>query len=159
MEQKNWGIFWNDRLKHIKLTIVDIWVVYSTYTLTQTLVCIYVRGVKKVRFAIKSCSYYFSYNVSNAINVTVILQSRLTWQDINNRMFNQIICYWINDLQNQVPFRNFWARGSKWGCMTKNHCNAMAIVIRIWPNWLRKPKWSCYSVYMTFRTFTKLLVN
>ena len=27
--------------KHIKLTTVDIWVVYVTYTLTQTLKCIY----------------------------------------------------------------------------------------------------------------------
>ena len=31
---------WNDGPKHIKLTTVDIWVVYFTYTLTQTLVCI-----------------------------------------------------------------------------------------------------------------------
>ena len=28
--------------KHIKITTVDIWVVYFAYTLTQTLVCIYV---------------------------------------------------------------------------------------------------------------------
>ena len=28
--------------KHIKLTRVDIWVVYFTYTLTQALVCIHV---------------------------------------------------------------------------------------------------------------------
>ena len=36
-----WVIFLNDRPKHIKLTTVDIWVVYFIYTLTQTLVCIY----------------------------------------------------------------------------------------------------------------------
>ena len=42
--KKCWVIFWNDGPKHIKLTTVDIWVVYFTYTLTQTqtLVCIYV---------------------------------------------------------------------------------------------------------------------
>ena len=32
----------NDGPKNIKLTTVDIWVVYFTCTLTQTLVCIYV---------------------------------------------------------------------------------------------------------------------
>ena len=40
--KKWWVIFWNDRPKYIKLTTVDIWVVYFTYTLTQTFVCIYV---------------------------------------------------------------------------------------------------------------------
>ena len=40
--QKWCVIFWNDGSKLIKLTVVDIWVVYFTYTLTQTLVCIYV---------------------------------------------------------------------------------------------------------------------
>ena len=40
--KKWWVIFWNDGPKHIKLTIVDSWVVYFTYTLTQTLVYIYV---------------------------------------------------------------------------------------------------------------------
>ena len=39
--KKWWVIFWNDGPKHIKLTTVDIWVVYFTYTLTQTLVCTY----------------------------------------------------------------------------------------------------------------------
>ena len=41
--KKWWVIFWNGGPKHIKLTTVDIkfWVVYFTYTLTQTLVCIY----------------------------------------------------------------------------------------------------------------------
>ena len=34
-----WVIFWNDEPKHIKLTTVDIWAVYFTYTLTQTLLC------------------------------------------------------------------------------------------------------------------------
>ena len=38
--KKWWVIFWNDGPKHIKLTTVVIWVVYFTYTLTQTLVCI-----------------------------------------------------------------------------------------------------------------------
>ena len=37
-----WAIFWNDGPKHNKLTTVDIWVLYFTYTLKQTLVCIYV---------------------------------------------------------------------------------------------------------------------
>ena len=46
MEQKWWVIFGHDGPKHIKLTTVDIWVVYFTYTLTQTLVCIYVYTVK-----------------------------------------------------------------------------------------------------------------
>ena len=32
---------WWARPKHIKLTTIDIWVVYFIYTLTQTLVCIY----------------------------------------------------------------------------------------------------------------------
>ena len=36
------------------------------------------KGVKKVRSAIKLCSHYFSYNVSNYINVTGTLYSRLT---------------------------------------------------------------------------------
>ena len=37
--KKWWVIFWNDGPKHIKLTTVDIWVVYLIYTqsLTQTL--------------------------------------------------------------------------------------------------------------------------
>ena len=34
------GHFLNDGPKHIKLNTVDIGVVYFTYTLTQTLVCI-----------------------------------------------------------------------------------------------------------------------
>ena len=32
-----------------------------------------IKGVKKVLSAIKLCSYYFSHNVSNDINVTGIL--------------------------------------------------------------------------------------
>ena len=48
---------------------------------------------------------------------------------------NQIFCHRINDLQNPVPLKNFWGRGAKWGYMTNNHCYAMAIVIRIFPNW------------------------
>ena len=40
---KNGGSFLgNDGPKYIKLTTVDVWVVNFTYTLTQTLVCIYV---------------------------------------------------------------------------------------------------------------------
>ena len=42
IEQKWCVIFLDDGPKHIKLNTVDIWVVYFTYTLTQTLVCIYV---------------------------------------------------------------------------------------------------------------------
>ena len=68
---------------------------------------------------------------------------------INYGMYNQIFCHGINDLQIQVRFRKWWARGAKWGYMTKNHCNEMAIVTRIFPNWLRNPKWSCYSSYMS----------
>ena len=49
------------------------------------------------------------------------------------------------DLKNQVPLRNFRARGAKCRYITKNHCHAMAIVIRIVPTCLRNPKWSCYS--------------
>ena len=37
-----------------------------------------IKGVKKVRSAIKLHSHYFSYNVSNNIIVTGILLSRLT---------------------------------------------------------------------------------
>ena len=37
--KKWWLIFWNDGPKHIKLTTVDIWVVYFTYTLTH--ICIW----------------------------------------------------------------------------------------------------------------------
>ena len=48
MEQKWWVIFGHDGPKHIKLTTVDIWVVYFTYILTQTLVCIYVYTVKPI---------------------------------------------------------------------------------------------------------------
>ena len=83
------------------------------------------KGVKKVRSAIKLCSFYFSYNVSNNINVIGIFWSRLTWQEINNRMFYHIFCHEINDLQNQVPLGNFWARGAKWGYMTKNQIDVM----------------------------------
>ena len=37
-----------------------------------------VKGVKKVRSAIKLCSYYFRYYLSDDINVTGILQRRHT---------------------------------------------------------------------------------
>ena len=40
--KKWWVICWNEWPKHIKLSTVDIWVVNFTYTLTQTLVCIYI---------------------------------------------------------------------------------------------------------------------
>ena len=36
------GHFLKRWAKYIKLATVDIWVVYFTYTLTQTLVCIYI---------------------------------------------------------------------------------------------------------------------
>ena len=39
------------------------------FNLISTLVT-YLKGVKKVCSAIKLCSYYFSYNLSNGINVT-----------------------------------------------------------------------------------------
>ena len=52
--KKWWVIFWNDGPKHIKLTIVDIWVVYFTYTLTQTLVCIYVHWYFSIKYS-KTC--------------------------------------------------------------------------------------------------------
>ena len=64
-------------------------------------------------------------------------------------MFNQIFCHGINDLEDQEPLENVRARGAKWGYMTKNHCHVMAIVIRIFPNWLRSPKWSCNSSYVS----------
>ena len=64
-------------------------------------------------------------------------------------MFNQIFYHRINYLQNQVPLGNLWAQGANWGYMTKNHCHVMAIVIRIFPNWLRNTKWSCYSFYIS----------
>ena len=37
----------------------------------------YIKGVKKVHSAIKLCSYYFSYNVCNDINVTETHQTHL----------------------------------------------------------------------------------
>ena len=40
--------------------------------------CEILKGVKKVCSAIKLYSHYFSYNVSNYINVTGLLLSRLT---------------------------------------------------------------------------------
>ena len=40
---------------------------------SQVMGCIlYLKGVKKVRSAIKLCSYFFTYKVSNVINVTGI---------------------------------------------------------------------------------------
>ena len=104
------------------------------------------KGVKKVCSTIKLCSYYFSYYVSNDINVIGILSSQHTGQEINNWMFYQIFCHQIKYLQNQVPLRNFWAQGAKWGYMTKNPYHVLAIVIRIFSNWLSNPKWSCYSL-------------
>ena len=41
------------------------------------------------------------------------------------------------------------------GCMTKNHCHVMARVMRIFLNWLKKHKWSCYSSFTSLNTFTK----
>ena len=49
-------------------------------------------------------------------------------------MLNQMFYHRKNDLENQVPLGNFWARGTKWGYMTKNHCHSMTIEIRIFPN-------------------------
>ena len=72
---------------------------------------------------------------------------------INKGMNNQLFCHGINDLQNQVPRRNIWARWAKWGCMTKSHCHVMAIVIRIFPNWLRNGVVS--HLIQIFNTLTK----
>ena len=69
--------------------------------------------------------------------------------EINYGMINPLFCHGINDLQNQVPLGNFWARGAKWGCMTKNHChvNNGHKVMRVFSNLLRNTKWICYSSY------------
>ena len=56
-----------------------------------TLSFIDIKSVKKARSAIKLCSYDFSFNVSNDINVTRIHLSRLTLQEINNGVFNKIL--------------------------------------------------------------------
>ena len=58
----------------------------------------------------------------------------------NNRMFNQIFCYGINEFQNQVPLGNFQDRGAKWGYMIKNHCHVMTMVIKLFPYGLRNPR-------------------
>ena len=71
-------------------------------------------------------------------------------------MFNQIFCQRLNYLQNQVPLGFYWARGVKWGCMTKNPCHVLAIVIRIFSNCFRYPKWSCYPSYISLSMFTKM---
>ena len=34
------------------------------------------------------------------------------------------------------------------GCMVKDPCQVIAIVIRIFPSQLRNPKWSCHSSYI-----------
>ena len=92
--------------------LVHFWVIVQNIrnkyerTCSQTLTRD-IEGVKKVRSAIKVCSYFFSYNVSNDINVTVILYSLLTLQEINNGMFNKILCHVINDLQNQGSSKMF----------------------------------------------------
>ena len=51
-------------------------------------------------------------------------------------MLHQMFCLEKNDLQNQVPLGNVWARGAKSGYMTEKHCPAVAIVIKIFPNQL-----------------------
>ena len=55
--------------------------------------------------------------------------------DISTDNFNQKFGHGIND-QNQVHLGIFWARGAKWGYMTKNHSYVMAIVVRIFSKWL-----------------------
>ena len=35
--------------------------------------------------------------------------------------------------------------------MSKNNCYAMVIVQRIFPNWLKASKWSCYYSYIKFK--------
>ena len=67
--------------------------------------------------------------------------------DTFDRMINHLFSHGINEFQNQVPLGYFWARGTKWGCVTKNKCHVLVIVTRIFPNWLRDPKWCCYSSY------------
>ena len=52
-----------------------------------------IKGVKKVCSEVKTYSYYFSIYVSNDINVTRILKSRLTRFEINKGMFNQLFCH------------------------------------------------------------------
>ena len=59
--KKWWVIFRNDGSKHIKLTTVDIWLVYFTYTLTQTLVCIYTEQQKKRIFCIFGTVYILGF--------------------------------------------------------------------------------------------------
>ena len=111
-----------------------------------------IKGAKKVRSAIKLCSYYFSYYVSNDINVTGIRSSNScqhTWQEINNWTFIQIFCHRINYLQNQIPLGSFWAPGAKWRYITKNPCHLLAIVIRMFTIWSSDPKWNCYSSYIS----------
>ena len=57
-------------------------------------------------------------------------------------MINPLFCHGMNYLHNQVPLGIFLAQGAKWGCMTKNHCHVMAIVMRKFLNSLRNTKWS-----------------
>ena len=45
-----------------------------------------------------------------------------------------LFCHGINDLQNKLPLRSFWARGAKRVCMAKNNCHVMAILMRIFLN-------------------------
>ena len=67
-----------------------------------------VKGVKKVRSAIKLCSYYFSYNVSlrhkfhcNSLKSTNLLRNK------KNGMYNQIFCHGKMILKIKYPSEIF----------------------------------------------------
>ena len=71
-------------------------------------------------------------------------------------MTNPLLCHGVNYLQNQVPLENFWARGAKWGCMTKSHCQVMAMnMVRIIPNSLKTLNGVVIHLIQVFNSFTK----
>ena len=76
--------------------------------------------------------------------------------DKNKGVFNQIFCHGKKLSSNSSTPQIFLYSRSQMGVYSKKHCLAMAIVIRIFLSWSRNPKWSCYSSYITFSTFTKL---
>ena len=111
-----------------------------------------VKGVKKVCSAMKLSSYF----------LVIMCLMTCHWNSFNTldkkkKPTGCLIKYFfqaIKDLQNQVPFGFFFFffldPGAKWRIYDKETltCNG-DIVIRIFPNWLRNPKWSCYSSYIT----------
>ena len=96
MEQKVVNHFLKWWAQHIKLSTVDIWVVYFTYTLTQTLLCIYVgarwlsgrvldsrpkgRGFEPHR---RHCGVSLNKNINPSL---VLVQSRKTRPYITERL-------------------------------------------------------------------------